>query len=148
MSSYHRKCKHCGRTIQMRQMPHGQWVAFEGYDTPHDCSKPIPRDNNPKSLPLFESPRSGNEEFGDYRDLEFPDISIPGQGSQEKDEPLAAILEEVRPFPSSQQEKTPLTRSKQGYIVHKKRKSIPSWFWWIIFWLGIPLLLFLIGMLD
>ena len=21
----------------MRKMPHGQWVAFEGYDTVHDC---------------------------------------------------------------------------------------------------------------
>lgn len=37
MGSYHRKCSKCGRLIQMRQMPQGQWVAFEGYDTPHDC---------------------------------------------------------------------------------------------------------------
>ena len=39
MAAYHRKCSKCGRLIQMRQMPQGQWVAFEGYDTPHDCHK-------------------------------------------------------------------------------------------------------------
>lgn len=37
--SYRRRCKYCGRWIQLRQMPHGQWVAFEGYDTVHDCEK-------------------------------------------------------------------------------------------------------------
>ncbi len=39
MGSYHRKCNKCGQLIQMRQMPQGQWVAFEGYDTLHDCNK-------------------------------------------------------------------------------------------------------------
>lgn len=37
--SYHRHCKYCGRWIQLRKMPHGQWVAFEGYDQVHDCQK-------------------------------------------------------------------------------------------------------------
>ena len=37
-NSYYRKCKHCGRRIQMRRMPAGQFVAFEGYDQVHDCS--------------------------------------------------------------------------------------------------------------
>jgi hypothetical protein len=35
--SYRRRCKYCGKWIQIRQMPHGQWVAFEGYDTVHNC---------------------------------------------------------------------------------------------------------------
>lgn len=43
MTSYHRECKHCGRLIQLRLMPGGQWVAFEGYDTVHDCSTPVRR---------------------------------------------------------------------------------------------------------
>ena len=36
-SSYYRACRKCGQRIQMREMPHGQWVAFEGFDTPHNC---------------------------------------------------------------------------------------------------------------
>ena len=41
--SYNRKCKFCGRQIQMRRMPHGQWVPFEGYDKVHDCKEPPQR---------------------------------------------------------------------------------------------------------
>ena len=37
--SYSRNCKWCGRRIHMRKMPAGQWVAFEGYDTVHDCEE-------------------------------------------------------------------------------------------------------------
>ncbi len=39
-SSYYRTCRWCGRRIQMREMQAGQWVAFEGYDRLHKCSKP------------------------------------------------------------------------------------------------------------
>lgn len=39
-NSYSRLCKKCGRRINMRKMPAGQWVAFEGYDQLHDCSRP------------------------------------------------------------------------------------------------------------
>lgn len=46
MSSYTRPCRHCGRRINLRQMPHGQWVAFEG-DQQHVCNEPAP----PKAAP-------------------------------------------------------------------------------------------------
>jgi hypothetical protein len=36
--SYKRNCRSCARRIQMRRMPGGQWLAFEGYDTIHDCA--------------------------------------------------------------------------------------------------------------
>jgi hypothetical protein len=126
-------------------MPHGQWVAFEGYDTPHDCSKPVPRDRNPKTLPLFENPPPGKKKSGNYDDLGFPDISIPRQDSQAKNEPFADPAREVGSFPSSQQEKTAHEGAKQGHVVQKKTRSIPSGFWWIIIFLGIILLLVLIG---
>ena len=36
--AFYRSCKKCGETISFRQMPAGQWVAFEpGTDTPHKC---------------------------------------------------------------------------------------------------------------
>jgi hypothetical protein len=38
MANYSRNCRHCGRKINMRQMPHGQWVPFEA-DEPHNCDK-------------------------------------------------------------------------------------------------------------
>lgn len=41
--SSNRKCNVCGRWISLRKMPHGQWVAFEGYDTPHNHYEPPPR---------------------------------------------------------------------------------------------------------
>lgn len=37
--SYSRRCKYCGKWIQMRKMPQGQWIAFDGYDSVHKCSK-------------------------------------------------------------------------------------------------------------
>lgn len=39
--SYLRYCKTCGDRISIRQMPHGQWVAFEpNSDVAHDCYVP------------------------------------------------------------------------------------------------------------
>jgi len=38
VASYKRQCRKCRQWIQLRQMPGGQWVAFEGYDTVHRCS--------------------------------------------------------------------------------------------------------------
>ncbi|MBA3530494.1 MAG: hypothetical protein H0T73_01045 [Ardenticatenales bacterium] len=35
--SYFRQCKHCGQAIHMRQMPAGQWVAFDDAERVHDC---------------------------------------------------------------------------------------------------------------
>lgn len=144
MPSYHRKCKHCGSTIQMRQMPHGQWVAFEGYDTLHDCSKPISREYHPKTPLLFEPPPSEKKESGSYDDLEFPDINIPRQASKKRGGPLVDSGSNVGSFPSNPKEKPAYNETRQSDVIKKKTTSIPSGFWWIIFWLGIILLLILI----
>lgn len=72
--SYHRNCKYCERRIQMRKMPAGQWVAFEGYETVHDCQKP------PTSKRTIESyhslSRSETEKSRPYTDIGIPDVSI------------------------------------------------------------------------
>lgn len=62
--SYNRRCKYCGQWIQMRNMPQGQWVAFDGYDTVHKCSKQYEQlfgqyhGNNPsnKNQPTYQIP--------------------------------------------------------------------------------------------
>jgi hypothetical protein len=41
-NSYSRRCRHCNRWISMRQMPAGQWVAFEK-NQPHNCAVPTPQ---------------------------------------------------------------------------------------------------------
>ena len=50
MSSYSRACKYCGRRINLRQMPHGQWVPFEG-DQQHVCDEPPPTRAAPPVTP-------------------------------------------------------------------------------------------------
>jgi hypothetical protein len=74
--SYYRKCKHCGRTIQLRQMPGGQWVAFEGYDHVHNCSTPPRRSNKPadKRAPT----KATKPQLEPAPDVGFHDFELPG----------------------------------------------------------------------
>jgi len=37
--SYNRRCVYCGKWIQMRQMPYGQWVPFNDDNTVHTCDR-------------------------------------------------------------------------------------------------------------
>ena len=38
--AYIRPCNSCGQRISMREMPHGQWVAFDAStETPHKCGR-------------------------------------------------------------------------------------------------------------
>jgi hypothetical protein len=73
--SYYRDCRTCGRRIQMRKMPHGQWVAFEGYGTQHQCKHP-PASRAP--LWVGAEPPHAAERAGDP---EFVDISVPSQAA-------------------------------------------------------------------
>ena len=71
MTSYNRKCKHCGRWINIRQMPHGQWVAYEG-DQQHDCNKARIRKGKRPGKVETERPGSQDESFKPY----YP--TVPG----------------------------------------------------------------------
>lgn len=73
MKSYYRKCKHCGRRIQLRQMPAGQWVAYEGYDTIHDCNAPPS-----KSHSTQQRGEDLDKHKPGYDDIGFIDVNIPG----------------------------------------------------------------------
>lgn len=91
-SSYRRKCLHCGRWIQLRQMPHGQWVAFEGYNTLHRCDEPHRRSpdeglgdrQRAKQVPAMEDAQVPTSEVRSRRPnapagddaLDFPDIDV------------------------------------------------------------------------
>ena len=51
MSSYIRPCRECGQRISLRQMPAGQWVAFDvSTETQHSCGKKTKENPNIKKL--------------------------------------------------------------------------------------------------
>lgn len=52
--SYFTTCKYCGVKIHMRQMPHDQWVAFDGSEIVHHCGRGSDYDNLP-----FQNPSQG-----------------------------------------------------------------------------------------
>ncbi len=74
-TSYTRNCKVCGRRINLRKMPNGQWVAFEGYDTLHHHETPAPR----------STPRTGAANNRDrssaYDPIGFDNISLESNSS-------------------------------------------------------------------
>lgn len=77
--SYNRKCRSCGKPIQMRQMPHGQWVAFEGYDTPHKCSK----EEHSETTNLANHSKS-NSNYSSYNTPPIYSSSKSNSGSADK----------------------------------------------------------------
>lgn len=64
MPNYSRKCRTCGRWINLREMQHRQWVAFEG-DQPHACKKP----------PIIKVKAAPKPKLTPVED--FPSINIP-----------------------------------------------------------------------
>ena len=72
--SYKRRCQNCKLWIQLRKMPGGQWVAFEGWDTIHDCKQPVATSAAPKWKNIHDK--------GDlYDNIELGDFDIPGSSS-------------------------------------------------------------------
>src|SRR5262249_12104318 len=81
-SSYSRRCRYCSRWISMRQMPAGQWVAFEG-DSVHDCGRPPPqRVTTSRSRRDAPTPAAS----GEFEDFEIP--SRPGSSTLQTSEPF------------------------------------------------------------
>jgi len=84
-SSYRRRCKYCGAWISMRQMPHGQWVAFDA-NGPHDCrgkyarsktrSTARPARSSSSNAPSRPREKPKSEGKTPYHDVEFPEISV------------------------------------------------------------------------
>lgn len=69
-NSYSRNCRWCGRRIQLRKMPHGQWVAYEGYDIQHKC----------ETVPGRRS-AGRTSEPGTRHDPGFIDFDLPGNAT-------------------------------------------------------------------
>src|SRR5262249_46469937 len=72
MANYSRKCRHCERWINLRQMPHGRYVAFEG-DEPHKCDAPPARKVAPRAKPPTQPGNKAQKTFTPY----YPVVETP-----------------------------------------------------------------------
>lgn len=76
-SSYTRPCKYCNRIIQLRSMPAGQWVAFEG-DGVHKCLSNHP--TNKTGFAKNTSENTSKKSKSDiYSDLDFFEVNVDSQ---------------------------------------------------------------------
>ncbi len=76
-TSISRSCKFCGRKINLRKMPHGKWVAFEGYDTVHDCKKTPKKKSDDQS---WKQKKTNTDLFS----FDLPEIDIGGIPNKQK----------------------------------------------------------------
>jgi hypothetical protein len=104
----------------MRKMPAGQWVAFEGYDTIHDCKKPSKKtstsDSERKPYHNLNSIKSS------FENLDFPDIRI----EQESVTPKSTTI----PSTPATAEKQTQDLSSQYPPAKTSAFEIPPWVWW------------------
>ena len=68
--SYYRKCRDCGRQIQLRKMPGGHWTAWEGYNQLHNCAKPV--------AARTAAPPPNRREVPEVIRKDFEEFQLPG----------------------------------------------------------------------
>ena len=126
MTSYRRNCKYCGRSISMRQMPGGHWVAFED-NVAHDCGKtPVKKDNS-KTVNI----QRGADDKSIYDDIELVNVDIGKGTATEREMPV----DQVKPIAEAKNERQ--TSIPQRPVQHNKYRSSDksddwSWIIWII----------------
>ena len=103
--SYFRDCKWCGQRIHMRQMPHGQWVAFDGDESVHECGQSSQYDNAPSThaaptRPVYPSSPAGSP-------------TSPQPSAHSGNQPQSPTTPSISPQPA-------------------KSESLPAWIWWAI----------------
>ena len=91
MSSYRRPCRECGQRISLRQMPAGQWVAFDvSTEEPHICGI----ENEPDVSFKIKGKKKKNFEEDDSIDLGYDSSDYEA----EEDDDLEEILEEKKTY--------------------------------------------------
>lgn len=125
MASYSRSCKKCGIRINLRQMPSGQWVAFEGYDVQHKCGTTGRQAT--RSSSHANAPRNPRTETGTYDNLEFGDIQVQSNSSDH----LAAKSSPSVQNPSQANLRKPTVAGGTAPSSLPKSSSIPTWIWWV-----------------
>lgn len=129
MGSYSRACKKCGQRINLRKMPGGQWVAFEGYDSIHKCGS----HSAARSTVHGASQKASGETV--YDSIEFPDIQVN-------------ITETTHAQKIGSSSSTVPKRFSQGRTAADNAPSrstvpnhggwnVPHWLWWLMAGLAI-----------
>jgi hypothetical protein len=141
MASYRRRCRHCGRLIQLRRMPGGQWVAFEGYEQVHDCTAPPSRTiRNAARYKSPPGPRVSHTSDSDVIDAEpiIPD-ALPQDFSREPAHPPSPLKELTagpeRPVTAA--ERPSVSRTSQA-----GSRRLAFWLWLLI---GFVVLLLIVN---
>jgi hypothetical protein len=128
MASYSRGCKKCGRRINLRKMPGGQWVAFEGFDTVHDCHSAKER-SPAKPLPKKHEQNESRTEESIYDNIDFPEVMIGG-------------VQDTSPPKNSSSDSSRISHQKE--TIRIPQPSIPpktTNFWPWMFWVLVSVLI-------
>jgi hypothetical protein len=120
--SYRRKCKRCGRFIQLRRMPAGQWVAFEGYDTPHDCNTPP---KNRTELPIKSNAESQERKSG-YEDLDFINVSDSGMGDHSSTSTSTSTGRQTGQAVAGSRQQSAVTRKDTAFTPRRVLTSVST----------------------
>ncbi len=137
-SAYRRHCKHCNRWISLRQMPAGQWVAFEN-EAPHVCERPNRR-SSPIKKPVNQTAPQKDSGFENF---EMPKSIEVGSSTGNNSMPPPSVRK------ADQQRGLARSSDQAGYIETKfpssgmpKEKSF-NWSWlYLLVGAGIILKLF------
>ena len=91
MSSYRRPCRECGQRISLRQMPAGQWVAFDvSTEEPHICGV----ENEPDVSVKIKGKKKKKFEEDDSIDLGYDNSDL----QVEEDEDFEEVSEENKTY--------------------------------------------------
>lgn len=126
MTSYRRNCKYCGRSISMRQMPGGQWVAF-GKNGAHYCNKMPTEKDNSKTVNI----QRGADDKSIYDDIELVNVDIGKGAVKEREIPV----HQVKPIAEAENERqTSIPQRPVQRNTYRSSDKSDDWSWiiWII----------------
>ena len=152
-NSYMTTCKWCGELIHMREMPHGQWVAFGGSELVHQCPDAteyisMPGRNAKSHTTKRDSTTGYRPEFWESRAAQLRSRSATGTNSEERDcntgyrpefwgatSPATPLPHTGLPSP-----KQPPAGQELPPLGQPASDGIPSWIGWLIALLLLGLL--------
>ncbi len=111
-----RPCNKCGERISIRQMPHGQWVAFDvATDNQHECSRKRLKNKDSKK-------KKYSNKDTDYGGIRFEDSDIVNNEIDDiKDDDYQDEIEEIQRLKNHDNYKKNISKNKDSefptYIV-------------------------------
>lgn len=141
-TSYYRQCQFCDRRIQMRLMPNGRWLPFDGFEIRHDC-----RSNRPSGSPISDSIHTREpspvRSTGLFDDIDFAQVQVPEHRSPSAQSqtsstvrppasPARAVRKRSEVLSSQSRRDTPITITTAKPGTNKSSSSERKWGIWFI----------------